>query len=83
MQHLFANSNRISDIPDIEKLSELNYLKELELNGNALSRRPGYRHAVLKKLPNLLYLDGRVINFKIKLKSFRKLQMRKGKGLIF
>jgi hypothetical protein len=49
------------DIPDIERLSELNYLKELELNGNALSRRPGYRHAVLNKLPNLLYLDGRVI----------------------
>ena len=49
------------DIPDIEKLSELQYLKELELNGNALSRRPGYRHAVLKKLPILLYLDGRVI----------------------
>lgn len=61
LQHLFANSNRINDIPDIERLSELNYLKELELNGNALSRRPGYRHALLKKLPNLLYLDGREV----------------------
>lgn len=59
---MFANSNRISDMPDIEKLSELVYLKELELNGNALSRRPGYRQAVLKKLENLLYLDGKVIN---------------------
>jgi len=26
-----------------DKLVELSYLKELELNGNALSRRPGYR----------------------------------------
>lgn len=60
MQHLFANSNRINDIPDIDKLSELAYLKELELNGNAFSRRPGYRAAVLKKLTTLLYLDGRV-----------------------
>jgi Leucine-rich repeat (LRR) protein len=42
-KHLFANSNRINDIPDIEKLTELAYLKELELSGNALSRRPGYR----------------------------------------
>ncbi|KAL4442869.1 hypothetical protein ABPG74_010758 [Tetrahymena malaccensis] len=61
LQHLFANSNRINDIPDIEKLSELTYLKELELNGNAFSRRPGYRAAVLKKLPTLLYLDGREV----------------------
>jgi hypothetical protein len=42
-QHIFANSNRINDIPDVEKLTELAYLKELELSGNALSRRPGYR----------------------------------------
>lgn len=61
-QHLFANSNRINDIPDIEKLNELAFLKELELGGNALSRRPGYRQTVLKKLPSLLYLDGKVID---------------------
>jgi Leucine-rich repeat (LRR) protein len=61
-KHLFANSNRINDIPDIERLTELAYLKELELNGNALSRRPGYRHMVLKKLPSLYYLDGKVLN---------------------
>lgn len=40
----------------------MNYLKELELNGNAFSRRPGYRGAVLKKLPTLLYLDSREIS---------------------
>ena len=62
LQHLFANSNRINDLPDIEKLAELTYLKELELNGNAFSRRPGYRGAVLKKLPTLLYLDGREVS---------------------
>lgn len=60
LQHLFANSNRISDLPDVEKLSELNQLKELELNGNSLTRRPGYRQAIIKKVPSLLYLDGRV-----------------------
>ncbi len=34
----------------------------MELNGNALSRRPGYRQALLKKLITLLFLDGRVKN---------------------
>ncbi|CAK56731.1 unnamed protein product (macronuclear) [Paramecium tetraurelia] len=58
--HLFANSNRINDLPDIEHLVPLTQLKELELVGNSLSRRPGYRQMVLRKLPTILYLDGRV-----------------------
>jgi Leucine-rich repeat (LRR) protein len=60
LQHLFASNNRLNDFPDIEKLAELPNLKELELNGNALSKRPGYRTIILKKLPLLLYLDGKV-----------------------
>lgn len=60
LQHLFASNNRITEIQDIEKLVDLPCLKELELNGNTLSKRPGYRQAVLKKLPFLLYLDGKV-----------------------
>ncbi|CAD8078760.1 unnamed protein product [Paramecium sonneborni] len=59
--HLFANSNRINDLPDIEHLVALTQLKELELVGNSLSRRPGYRQMVLRKLPTVLYLDGREV----------------------
>ncbi|CAD8156657.1 unnamed protein product [Paramecium octaurelia] len=59
--HLFANSNRINDLPDIEHLVALTQLKELELVGNSLSRRPGYRQMVLRKLPTILYLDGREV----------------------
>lgn len=62
LKHLFANSNRINDIPDIDRLCDVKNLKELELSGNALSRRPGYRLALLKKLPGLFFLDGRVIH---------------------
>lgn len=43
LQHLFANNNRLNDLPDIERLADLPNLKELELYGTALSRRPGYR----------------------------------------
>ena len=60
MQHLFANSNRIMDFPDIDKLSELSSLKELELNGNPVFRKAGYRQVVVKKVTSLLYLDGKV-----------------------
>lgn len=61
IQHLFANSNRINDFPDIDRLTDLTNLKELELISNPINRRPGYRQGVIKKLPNLLYLDGKVI----------------------
>ena len=62
LQHLFASNNRINDLPEMEKLCELPNLKELELNGNTLSKKPGYRSSILKKLPLLLYLDGKVYN---------------------
>jgi len=62
LQHLFANSNRINDFPDIEKLAELPYLKELEMNSNPITRKPGYRQTVIRKLPILLYLDGKEIS---------------------
>ena len=60
MQHLFANSNRINDFPDFDKLTELPNLKELELAGNPVCRKAGYRQVALKKVATLLYLDGKV-----------------------
>lgn len=61
LQHLFAINNKINDIPDVERLCELPYLKELELAGNPISRRNGYKIAIIKKLPQLIYLDGKEI----------------------
>lgn len=61
LQHLFANSNKITEFFDVEKLAELPYLKELELTGNILHRKPGYRITMIKKLPGLLFLDERVL----------------------
>jgi Leucine-rich repeat (LRR) protein len=61
LQHLFANSNKITEFCDVEKLTNLPYLKELELTGNIIHRKPGYRISMIKKLPGLLFLDGRVI----------------------
>ena len=60
LQFIFAFSNRINDFSDIERLSELIYLKEIDLTNNSIRKRPAYRISVLKKIPNLLYLDGKV-----------------------
>eukprot|EP01017_Pseudomicrothorax_dubius_P006461 TRINITY_DN11840_c0_g1_i2.p1 TRINITY_DN11840_c0_g1~~TRINITY_DN11840_c0_g1_i2.p1 ORF type:complete len:395 (+),score=114.40 TRINITY_DN11840_c0_g1_i2:52-1236(+) len=61
LHHIFANSNRINDFPDLERLLDLPGLKELELIGNAVTRKPGYRQYLIKRIPSLLYLDGREI----------------------
>eukprot|EP00828_Plagiopyla_frontata_P048425 TRINITY_DN9277_c0_g1_i1.p1 TRINITY_DN9277_c0_g1~~TRINITY_DN9277_c0_g1_i1.p1 ORF type:complete len:476 (+),score=76.82 TRINITY_DN9277_c0_g1_i1:2-1429(+) len=61
LQHLFANNNRLNEFTDIEKLLDLQNLKELELKGNILSKKVGYRQVMIKKFPNLIYLDGKEI----------------------
>jgi hypothetical protein len=43
----------------VERLADLPYLRDLELSGNSLSRKPGYRQAILQKLDKLQVLDGR------------------------
>ena len=60
LQHLFANNNRINDMPDVERLTDLQSLKELELTNNPISRKAGYRQTMIKKFPLLIYLDGKV-----------------------
>ena len=35
-------------------------LKEIELIGNTVSRKPTYRQFMVKRLPGLIMLDGRV-----------------------
>ncbi|CAD8073723.1 unnamed protein product [Paramecium sonneborni] len=56
LKHLFANSNRIDDLPDIKNLVALT---QLALFGNSLSRRLEYRQMILRKLPIVLYFNGR------------------------
>jgi Leucine-rich repeat len=53
--------NRIQELFEIEKLAEMPQLLELSLSQNPVSRKPNYRTVVVKRLLQLLVLDGKEI----------------------
>ncbi len=60
LRHLYIRYNKVSDYPEIEGLSNIPFLLELDMSNNPLSRKYGYRFLLLQKLPNLTTLDGLV-----------------------
>lgn len=56
---LFLGGNRIAELIEIEKLSQLPSLHELVLANNPCARKPLYRATTLRKIPPLRVLDGR------------------------
>lgn len=50
----------MTDILEIEKLTDLTQLIELQIQSNPLVRKNLYRAQIIKKLPQLLYLDAKV-----------------------
>jgi len=61
LQTLFCAGNRIQELFEIEKLAEMPSLLELSLMQNPVSRKPNYRTVVVKRLLQLLVLDGKEI----------------------
>jgi Leucine-rich repeat (LRR) protein len=61
MQYFSISANKIMDFMAIERLSELEFLKELTLTHNPLTKQYNYRILIIRKLPNLNKLDGAVI----------------------
>lgn len=58
---LDLSHNDIADLSCIlQQLQQLPKLRALQLKGNPVSLLPHYRAAVLKQLPQLVYLDGQV-----------------------
>jgi acidic leucine-rich nuclear phosphoprotein 32 family member A/C/D len=60
LESLFLSGNRLSDFNELDKLCELENLVELVLTSNPIIRKNMYRATVIKKLPQLVILDGRV-----------------------
>ena len=54
-------NNKIQDLNCLERLSELNKLKEIILKGNPLTRYNNYRINLIKLLPNIIKIDGNEI----------------------
>lgn len=61
LQTLFVAGNKVNELFEIDKLVELMNLLELSLLHNPVSRKFNYRAVTIKKLINLLVLDGREI----------------------
>ena len=61
IQAIKASNNRISDLSDIEKIQGLPSLLELILTANPIEKKVGYRHGIIRKIPNLLFLDGKEV----------------------
>ncbi|CAG9310144.1 unnamed protein product [Blepharisma stoltei] len=58
LQCLQIASNRIQDYLELDKLGDLNNLMELGISNNPISRKTPYRISVIKRIPQLMFLDG-------------------------
>jgi len=61
LQALHVGGNRLAEFWEIDRFSEMNYLMEISLMNNPMTRKPQYRMNILKKLPNMIVLDGKEI----------------------
>jgi hypothetical protein len=52
--------NRINELSEIDHLSDILSLKDMILHSNPIAKKQLYRQMVIKKLPQLKILDGKV-----------------------
>lgn len=56
--YLSFDSNKIAEISNIDRLSEIENLKEINLNNNPITKNINYRVNVIRKFYNLNKIDG-------------------------
>lgn len=61
LQRLFLGLNRLTNPNEIEHLTHLPNLKELDVTSNAFARKQNHRMTALCRFPQLLVLDGREV----------------------
>ena len=61
LQAFHGGGNRLAEFWEVDRFADLIYLMELSLTNNPMTRKPQYRVNILKKLPNLIVLDGKEI----------------------
>ena len=50
---LYLHGNKFSEINELEKLTDLPHLTSLAVHGNPMEKITGFRHYILRNLPNL------------------------------
>ena len=61
LQSLYLSGNKIKEAFEIEKIADLDQLTELILTGNPMTRKSLYRAGVIKRMPNLAFLDDKEV----------------------
>lgn len=56
--YISFESNKIQEFQNFERLAELEYLKDLNLNNNPITKQYQYRNNIVKKFVNLAKSDG-------------------------
>ena len=60
LENLQLEGNRINELSEIDHLSDILSLKDMILHSNPIAKKQLYRQMVIKKLPQLKILDGKV-----------------------
>ena len=61
VQSISFENNKVPDYNSLEKLSNLENLKDLSIGNNPITKSINYRNTIIRMFPNLLKLDGKEI----------------------
>ena len=75
LQSLFVSGNRIQEFYEVDRLGELPQLMEVAVMNNPMARKPNYRTAIIKRLPQLIILDGKEISAEERLRIEQQMMM--------
>lgn len=78
LQKLDLTVNFVGELTSIECLKNLAHFRELYLTGNPCTEYEGYREYVVATLPQLKYLDGKIIEKSERIKSMQDVGVLKG-----
>lgn len=63
LQSLYLGLNRVNDMAELDKLSSIPFLMELNMASNPLARKQLYRANSIRRLPTLKFVDGREVTY--------------------
>lgn len=61
LQAFYGGGNRLAEFSEVDRLAELVYLMEISLQNNPMTRKLQYRNNIIRKLQNLIVLDGKEV----------------------
>ena len=61
LENLQLEGNRINEVNEIDHLGDIVSLRDIILSSNPITKKQLYRQMTIKRLPQLKFLDGKVI----------------------